>query len=85
MNANIIGEVVVAILALIGSVIGSALANNKTQALIGYRIDELEKKVEKHNQVIERTVVLERDMKTAFNRIDEARNDVKELRKELEK
>lgn len=85
MNVNIIGEVVVAILALIGSVIGSALANNKTQALIGYRIDELEKKVEKHNQVVERTVVLERDMKTAFNRIDEVSNDVKELRKEMEK
>lgn len=79
------GEIIVAVLALIGSVIGSALANNKTQALIGYRIDELEKKVEKHNQVIERTVVLERDMKTAFNRIDEVRNDVKELRKEIEK
>lgn len=76
------GEIIVAVLALIGSVIGSALANNKTQALIGYRIDELEKKVERHNQVVERTVVLERDMKTAFNRIDEIRNDVKELRKE---
>lgn len=76
------GEIIVAVLALIGSVIGSALANNKTQALIGYRLDELEKKVERHNQVVERTVVLERDMKTAFNRIDEIRNDVKELRKE---
>lgn len=79
------GEIIVAVLALIGSVIGSALANNKTQALIGYRIDELEKKVERHNQVVERTVVLERDVKTAFNRIDEVRNDVKELRKEIEK
>ena len=76
------GEIIVAVLALIGSVIGSALANNTTQALIGYRLDELEKKVERHNQVVERTVVLERDMKTAFNRIDEIRNDVKELRKE---
>lgn len=82
---NYTGEIIVAVLALIGSVIGSALANNKTQALIGYRIDELEKKVEKHNQVVERTVVLERDMKTAFSRIDEVQNDVKELRKEIEK
>lgn len=79
---NYIGEIIVAVLALIGSVIGSALANNKTQALIGYRLDELEKKVERHNQVVERTVVLERDVKTAFNRIDEIRNDIKELRKE---
>lgn len=76
------GEIIVAVLALIGSVIGSALANNKTQALLVYRLDELEKKVEKHNQVVERTVILERDMKTVFNRIDEINNDVKELRKE---
>lgn len=76
------GEIIVAVLALIGSVIGSALANNKTQALLVYRLDELEKKVEKHNQVVERTVILERDMKTVFNRIDEIHNDVKELRKE---
>lgn len=77
-----IGEIVVAVLALIGTIVGSALANSKTQALIGYRLDELEKKVEKHNQVVERTSVLERDMKTVFNRIDEMHNDVKELRKE---
>jgi len=75
------GEIIVAVLALIGSVIGSALANNKTQALIGYRLDELEKKVERHNQVVERTVVLERDMKTAFNRIDEIREEVKDIKK----
>ena len=77
-----IGEIIVAVLALIGTIIGATTASNKTQALLGYRLDQLEAKVEKHNQVVERTVVLERDMKTAFNRIDEIRNDVKELRKE---
>lgn len=76
-----IGNIIVAVLALIGTVIGSALANNKTQALIGYRLDQLEAKVEKHNQVVERTVVLERDMKTAFNRIDEIREEVKDIKK----
>lgn len=75
-------EIIIAILSLVGALAGSYMANNKTQALIGYRIDELEKKVEKHNNVIERTIVLERDVKTAFNRIDEIRNDVKELKKE---
>lgn len=79
------GEIIVAVLALIGTIVGSALANSKTQALIGYRLDELEKKVEKHNQVVERTAILERDMKTAFNRVDELRNDVKGLREEIEK
>lgn len=43
--------------------------------LVDYRSDELEKKVEKHNNVVERTIVLERDMKTAFNKIDELRRN----------
>ena len=77
-----IGEIIVGVLALIGTIIGATTASNKTQALLVYRLDELEKKVEKHNQVVERTVILERDMETAFNSIDEIRNDVKDLRKE---
>lgn len=76
MNASIIGEVVVAILALIGSVIGSALANNKTQALIGYRIDELEKKVDKHNQMIERTYKLE-------GRMNEVEHDIMDIKAKI--
>ena len=75
------GEIIVAVLALIGTIIGATTASNKTQALLVYRLDELEKKVEKHNQVVERTVVLERDMKTAFNRIDEIREEVKDIKK----
>lgn len=74
-----IGEIIVAVLALIGTLVGSILASNKTQALIGYRLDQLEIKVEKHNQVIERTAILERDLKTAFNKIDELKTDVREL------
>ena len=53
-----IGEIIVAVLALIGTIIGATTASNKTQALLGYRLDQLEAKVEKHNQVVERTVVL---------------------------
>ena len=51
--------IVVAILSLIGTFIGSLggiLAANK---LVVYRIDQLEKKVEKHNGVIERMYNLE--------------------------
>lgn len=51
-----------------------------TNALLLYRIGELEKKMDKHNHVIERTAVIERDMKTAFNKIDENRTDIRELR-----
>lgn len=53
--------IIVAILALIGTLAGSLggiLASNR---LVIYRIQELEKKVEKHNSVIERVYKLEKD------------------------
>lgn len=37
--------------------------------LTAYRIEQLEKKVEKHNNVIERTQVLEEKMKVSEHRI----------------
>ena len=51
--------IIVAILSLVGTLIGSLggiLAANK---LTNYRIKKLEEKVEKHNQVVERVYRLE--------------------------
>ena len=45
--------------------------HNQTIQLIQYRIDELSKAVEKHNNIVERMALIERDMKTAFRSIDE--------------
>ena len=69
--------VIVGLLSLVGTVGGSALGIMAANKLTMYRIEQLEKKVDKHNTIIERTAVLERDIKTAFNRIDELREDVK--------
>lgn len=55
----------------------SIYANNR---VLGFKVDELRKDVEKHNQLIERMAVVERDVKTAFNRIDENREEVRHLR-----
>ena len=41
------------------SLAGVYLANRKSSALIAYRLEELEKKVDKHNKVVERTFLLE--------------------------
>ena len=46
--------IVVAILSLIGTLGGAYLARRKTTALVVYRLSELEKKVDKHNHVVER-------------------------------
>ena len=51
--------VLVAILSLIGTLAGAYIANRKSIALIIYRLAQLENKVNKHNQVIERTYKLE--------------------------
>ena len=52
-------EIIIALMSLVGTCIGSLggiLAANK---LTNYRIEQLEKKVEKHNQVIDRVYKLE--------------------------
>ena len=41
------------------SFLGVYLSNRKQTALMAYRLEQLEKKVDKHNQVIERTYKLE--------------------------
>lgn len=71
-------SILVAALALAGTLAGSWLANRKSAALIAYRLEELEKKVDKHNQVVERTyrleeqaMLLEEKVKVANHRIDD--------------
>lgn len=50
--------IIVAMLSFAGTCIGSLAGIS----LIKYRIDQLEKKVEKHNNVMERTFKLEEDV-----------------------
>lgn len=68
--------IIVATISLIGTLAGSYFANSKTTALLSYRMEQLEKKVEKHNQVVERTYKIEKDLNTAFIRIDELKEDL---------
>ena len=68
--------VIVAVISLLGTLAGSYFANSKTTALLSYRMEQLEKKVEKHNQVVERTYKIEKDLNTAFIRIDELKEDI---------
>ena len=57
--------VIVAIISLLGTLLGSF---GGTQ-LVKYRIEQLEKKVEKHNSIVERTYILEEKVKVANHRI----------------
>lgn len=53
--------IIVALLGFAGTLCGAYLANRKSSALIAYRLEQLEEKVNKHNQVIERTYQLEKN------------------------
>lgn len=52
--------IIVAILSLIGTAIGSIAGILTANKLVIYRIEQLEKKVEKHNNVLERVYELEK-------------------------
>ena len=69
-------EIIVALLALCGTLIGSVTGILTANKLTVYRISELEKKVERHNQIIERVTLLERDNTTQWKRLDEFRDDL---------
>ena len=60
MNPTILSAMISAAVTLIVCVITNHSSNEKTRALIEYRLMELEKKVDKHNGVIERTYNLEK-------------------------
>ena len=63
--------IIVALIAFIGSLIGNYLSNNKNQALIAYRLEQLEKKVNLHNNVIERTYELEKKVEVIETKLDD--------------
>lgn len=50
--------------------------HDKTIGLIEYKLDELTKKVEKHNNVVERITIVENDIKTTFRLIDNLRSNI---------
>lgn len=62
MELNIIAELIGGLCVAVPTVIATIVANNKSRALMEYRIDQLDKKVEKHNNVIERTFHLEEEV-----------------------
>ena len=73
-------EITIALISSASSMIVAGVSILLNNRVLGYKVDELRKDVEKHNQLVERTAVVERDIKTAFNKIDENREDIKEVR-----
>lgn len=62
--------VIVGVLAFVGTLVGAYCSNNKTVALVTYRLQALEKKVEQHNKVVERMLIAENEIKTMKKEIE---------------
>ena len=71
--------IIVAVISLIGTLAGSYWANKKNTALIAYRLEQLELKVNKHNSVIERTYNLETGQSVIKEQIKVANHRIEDL------
>ena len=71
--------IIVGVLSLIGTLAGTYFANRKSSALIAYRLELLEKKVDKHNSVMERTFKLEEQTAVIEEKIKVANHRIEDL------
>ncbi len=77
-----ISTVIVAILALIGTLSGAYLSNNKTKALLAYRLERLEERVNKHNNLVERTYHLQEEQEIIKEKIKATNRRIDDLKHE---
>lgn len=78
---NWIADVIIAVLGTLGALGGAYFANRRSSALIAYRLEQLEKKVDKHNQVVERTYALEEKTNLLEERVKVANHRIDDLEK----
>lgn len=71
--------IIVALLSLLGTLIGSVCGILTANKLTNYRIEQLEKKVEKHNCVIERVYNLEKHEALFEEELEVANHRIKDL------
>ncbi len=71
--------IVIALLSLIGTLAGSFAGILTAGKLTNYRIEQLEKRVEKHNSIVERTYRLEEEAEVDKERFKVINNRLKDL------
>ena len=69
-------EIIIAVISMFGTASGAYFANKRSTVLVAYRLEQLEKKQDVHNQVIDRelekSVALNsEDIKVANHRIED--------------
>lgn len=76
--------IIVAIISLAGTLAGSYLAARRSSALIAYRLEELEKRVQQHNNLVERTYRLEEKLELHEEKIKVVNHRIGDLERRIE-
>ena len=83
MSEAIVVAIIAGGLSLTGTLIGTYFSQKKSTALIMYRIEQLEAKVQAHNNVIDRTYRLEERVTVQEERQDVANHRIDDLEKKV--
>lgn len=75
-------EIIVAVIAAAGGLLGSLIGMVQSTNLINYRLEQLEKKVDKHNNLVERTYNLEERLSLQEERTKVANHRIEDLERE---
>lgn len=79
LDPTVVSSLISAGVAIVVCVITQYAQNKKTIALIEYKIEELTKKVDKHNNLIERTYKLEEETRIHEEQIKVANHRIQDL------
>lgn len=69
-------SIIVACITGVVTLVGVILSNSKSRAVMELKLDALTEKVEKHNQLVERTYHLEQGLAVARNDIESLKGKV---------
>ena len=78
-------EIIIALITLAGSAVGTLGGIVINSRMSNYRIEQLEKKVDKHNSLIERTYAIERHNAVVDEEIKVANHRIEDLEKNNER
>ena len=73
------GTIIIALISFFGTLVGTFGGIITSNKLTTYRIERLEEKVEKHNKVVERVYVLEKDKAVIEEEIKVANHRIHDL------
>lgn len=77
--------VIAALISGLAAMAGAYLQNRKSAALIAYRLEQLEKKVDKHNALVERTYRLEEQVAVQEEKLKVADHRIEDLERSGER